>query len=333
MGDGQFVDEAAGQLRGPAAIDQPVGGEGDPGVLLGAGDADIGQAAFLLEALLALFVDAALAGEDAFLPAGQEDQRELQPLGAVQGHDLDRPVAVRVLGRRPLQVHDQGDMLQIGLQRLELLHGLGQFLQVLQPRLAAGAVGLLHVGVAALLQHCLHHLPVRRGLGQGAPAVQVAHEVGQGGAGAGLKLVGVDQAAHGRQGGEVVLPGDLQNLLHAGVADAALRHIDDPLEGQVVVLGLDQAQIGVGVADFGPFEEAGAADDLVGDGQHDQPFLEGPHLEGGADQDGHVLVFQARLAGVGATRGLDLVGDQTRLGLAVPDSAHPHLVAAVVLGP
>ncbi len=48
-----------------------------------------------------------------------------------------------------------------------------------------------------------------RGLGQGAPAVEVAHEVGQGGAGAGLKLVGVDQAAHRRQGRQVVLAGQL----------------------------------------------------------------------------------------------------------------------------
>jgi len=69
VGDGQFIDEAAGQLRGPAAIDHAVGGEADARVLLGAGDADVGQAAFLLQSLQALFVDAALAGEDAFLPA------------------------------------------------------------------------------------------------------------------------------------------------------------------------------------------------------------------------------------------------------------------------
>jgi hypothetical protein len=120
----------------------------------------------------------------------------------------------------------------------------------------------------------------------------------------------------------------MQDLLDAGVADAALGHVDDALEGQIVVLGLDQAQIGVGVADFGALEEAGPANDLIGDGQHEEALFERPHLEGGAHQDGHVLVLHALLAG-----GLDLVGDQAGLGLAVPDAAHAHLVAAVVLGP
>src|SRR5690606_25832120 len=49
VGDRQFIDEAAGQLRGPAAIDHAVGGEADARILLGAGDADVGQTAFLLQ--------------------------------------------------------------------------------------------------------------------------------------------------------------------------------------------------------------------------------------------------------------------------------------------
>ena len=151
MGQWQFIDEAAGQLAGPAAIDLPVGHEADPGLLVGPGDADIGQAALFLEALGALVVHAALAGEDAFLPAGQEDQRELQPLGRVQGHDLHGVVAGAAV-----EVHDQGDVLHIGLQRVEGAHRLDQFLEVLQPRLAGRTlVEAQGVGIATFLEYGL----------------------------------------------------------------------------------------------------------------------------------------------------------------------------------
>jgi hypothetical protein len=106
------------------------------------------------------------------------------------------------------------------------------------------------------------------------------------------------------------------SFCHRGVADAALGGVDDALEGQVVVRRLDQPQIGVGVADFGPFEEPRAADHLVGDLQHHEALFEGPHLERGADQDGHLAVLAAGPLGL-----LDLVGDHPALGLAVPDAA------------
>ena len=54
----------------------------DAGALAGAGDADIGEAALFLEAGAAAFVHRALGGEQAFLPAGQEDGVELEALGA-----------------------------------------------------------------------------------------------------------------------------------------------------------------------------------------------------------------------------------------------------------
>ncbi len=134
--------------------------------------------------------------------------------------------------------------------------------------------------------------------------------------------------AHRPHGRDAVLARDVQDFLDAGVADAALGRVDDALEGQIVVLGLDQPQIGVGVADFRSLEEARAADDDIGNGQHQKAFFKRPHLKRRANKDGHVLVIHALLA-----RGLDLVGDQAGLGLAVPDAAHADLVAAVVLGP
>ena len=72
----------------------------------------------------------------------------------MQGHDLHSVVAARAL-----EVEHQGDVLQVGLQVLELAHGLDQLLQVLQPPLALRpAVGAQHVGVAALVEHRLQQL-------------------------------------------------------------------------------------------------------------------------------------------------------------------------------
>jgi hypothetical protein len=90
----------------------------------------------------------------------------------------------------------------------------------------------------------------------------------------------------------------------------------------------EQAEVGVGVADLRALEEAGAADDGVGDLEEDEALLEGAHLEGGADQDGDVAV-----AAAAALPGLDVVGDEAGLGVAVPDAADAELLAGRVLGP
>ena len=66
----------------PEIMDPAVLREGNEGAALGAGDADIGEAALFLEAGAALLVERALVREQAFLPAGQEDRAEFQPLGA-----------------------------------------------------------------------------------------------------------------------------------------------------------------------------------------------------------------------------------------------------------
>ena len=107
MGFRQFVEEARRDGRLPQAVDAAVGDEPDVQVLLGARQADIGEAALFLEARAAALVERALVREQAFLPAGQEDGVELQPLGGMQRHDGDG-VELGVL----LGVHDQRDMLE-----------------------------------------------------------------------------------------------------------------------------------------------------------------------------------------------------------------------------
>src|SRR3546814_11629088 len=83
---GQLVDEARGDGGGPGAVHAPVGGEGDDDALARAGEADISEPALLLQAAPPGLVEGALVGEQALLPARQEDGVELQALGGVQGH-------------------------------------------------------------------------------------------------------------------------------------------------------------------------------------------------------------------------------------------------------
>ena len=88
-------------------MDAAVGDEPQMQVPLGAGQADIGEAALFLEPGAAALVERALVREQAFLPAGQEHRLELQPLGRMQRHDGDRVELLVLLG-----VHDQRDMLE-----------------------------------------------------------------------------------------------------------------------------------------------------------------------------------------------------------------------------
>src|SRR6185437_11964864 len=77
----QLIEEARRHRRGPQAVDAPIGGEIDAGALARAGQADMRQAALLLEAGAAALVERALVGEQAFLPAGQEYGVEFESLG------------------------------------------------------------------------------------------------------------------------------------------------------------------------------------------------------------------------------------------------------------
>ena len=121
--------------------------------------------------------------------------------------------------------------------------------------------------------------------------------------------------------------------LHGGVAEAALGHVDDALEGEVVGRLRDDAQVGEGVADFHALVEARTADDAVGQAELDEAVFELAHLERGAHQNGDlvermVLALLARLA----LQLLDLLADGARFFLRVPGAGDLHLLAGHVLG-
>src|SRR3546814_10255225 len=63
-------------------------------------------------------------------------------------------------------------------------------------------------------------------------------------------------------------------LAQRGDADAAARHVDDPLERQIVVALVDHPQVRDGVAHLLALVEPRTPDHPVGDAERDQPFLE-----------------------------------------------------------
>ena len=109
---------------------------------LRARQADVGEPALLLQARRAALVQAALVGEQPLLPARQEHDVELQPLGRVQRHQRDALVAVvRV------DVHDQRDVLQEALQRLELVHEADSSFRFSSRDCACGLLSFCHICV------------------------------------------------------------------------------------------------------------------------------------------------------------------------------------------
>ena len=65
--------------------------------------------------------------------------------------------------------------------------------------------------------------------------------------------------------GGILLRGNLPHDFHRSRADAARRAVDDPSQAQIIGRRGNEAQIRQHVLDLGPVEEAGAADDAVGD--------------------------------------------------------------------
>src|SRR5690606_13255899 len=112
--------------------------------------------------------------------------------------------------------------------------------------------------------------------------------------------------------------------LQRGIADAALGHVDDALEGEVVGIVGNNAQVGDGVADFAAFVELGAADDAVIDPEGDEALLELAHLVGSADEDGDVVEILALAMDL-----LDLLADLAGFLLAIPDRGDADLVAGL----
>ena len=266
--------------------------------------ADVGEAALLLQ--LGLVAQRALVREDAVLEPGEEDHRELQALGGVEGHQRDHPGVVAVGGvgdlvgvghqRHPLEEVAEPDRDGAGLDLggvgagsgLRVLGELARHRDELGEVLHAGAVlrvlaGLELGEVAGALEHRLQdHVGALVGLDHRLDLLHHRHERldvlqaagGQAGRlrGAGQRLPERDPVALG-EGGDAGL---------GPLADAALGGVEHPPQRDLVG-GVDQhPQVGQRVADLLALVEAHPADDLVGLAGADEHLLEDPRLGVGA---------------------------------------------------
>ena len=220
---------------------------------------------------------------------------------------LSRSITSEMCSRKPAEI-------------LEILHGAHQLLEVFQPPGGVGGAVLLpHLGVAALVQHDFGQLGVRHGIFLGAPALEAGHQLAQRQPRFRLHLVGGRQRGGGLGQRNALLAGIVVQHLHGGVAEAALGHVDDALEGEVVGRLRDDAQIGQRVPDFGALVEARAADDAIGQAELDEAVFEFAHLERGAHQNGDLVerMVEPLVAGV-ALQLLDLLADRAGFFLRSP---------------
>ena len=120
----------------------------------------------------------------------------------------------------------------------------------------------------------------------------------------------------------------LVHLLKRLRAEPAFGLVVDPLECQVVRRLRDYPQVREGIADFGAFVEAEAADDAVGHADLDEAILELAGLVLCAHEDRDLVQPDAL-----PFKAFDLLANTARFFGPVPHADHADLVARIRLGP
>ncbi len=133
----------------------PIGDERDKRLLLRAREPDISEPPLLLQPCKAAFIKRALAGKQPLLPARQEHDGKLKPLGGMQSHQGDFLARAVFFGR----FHHQRHMLQEAGECLEILHRAHKLFEVLKPARCIGRfVVLPHLGEAGFIQDHLRKI-------------------------------------------------------------------------------------------------------------------------------------------------------------------------------
>ena len=301
--------------------------------LPGPSDADVGQPALLLH-LIGLG-EGTDVREDTFLDADDEDVRELEALGGVQCHQQHpRVVAVDLVG-----VGDQRHLLDELFDGGELPGRTDQLAEVLQPpRCFDRAFRLELAQVPAAIDRRLQELG--RSIGdEWRETVEQLHEPFDAPhrSARDARVLGVAERLDER------LPVRCRPRVEPadrGVADAALRFVEDALDAHLVERVDDRPEIGERVLDLLAVVETGAADHLVGDTGAHEGFFDDPALRVRPVEDGDVappLAVGVVEVGCGAghPRGfvrlvLGLVArDPVTLAVVAPE--HLRLAAGVVV--
>ncbi len=247
----------------------------------GAGEADVAEAAFFVQAGFGAFVDGFFVGEHAVFDADHEDDIELEAFAGVEAHEFDGIVVAAVIERG-----EQGilsDVIGNGAFRVVLRpegDGVDEFIDVAFAFVDFGGLFFfasfeMFVIVAALDGF---------GEGFGDGFFRLIESVDE------MELAdGVDEVFVGGDVVGVGAGGDEIEALHVGevfdeadgfFADAALGFVDDAGEGGGVLGIGEEAEHAEAVADFGTVVEGKAAVDFEGD------FAA---CESGFDGAGHVV--------------------------------------------
>ena len=268
-------------------------------------------------------------GEDAFLHPGHEDDRELEPLRQVEGHQGH---AARIPGQLVQVAHERGGVEEplhrrVLVRELVVLGGGDQLLQVLEPPLGLGALLLPErLPVAGGVQHLVEE----GGYGQGGPSLPEA------GAEPGELLEPAARLAREvrREEGTLLqqrVPlagGHLLEPDHARAPDAPRRRPDRAPEGDVVARVQREAQVRERVLDLPPLVEADGADEDVGHAAAAQRLLEHARLSVRAVEDGDVAPLPPLVP-----EAPDRLGDEVRLLVLVPRAIDRGRLPLDILGP
>ena len=122
-----------------------------------------------------------------------------------------------------------------------------------------------------------------------APALERLRQIEQRFSRAWRQLIRFDDLARGLIERNDAGAGQLVDALDRRVAEAALRHVDDALEFQIVGGVGDDVEIGDRVLDFLALVKARTADDAIGKPERDEAIFDGAHLGRSAHQNGHVV--------------------------------------------
>src|SRR5579875_2674839 len=277
----QFADEARGQGTLPLAAHAPIGGIRDESAPPRPREPDISKPALFLESFEPRLVHRALVRKEALLPAGQEDIVEFEAFGAVQGHEADH-VAAGFGG----VLHDEADVIEEPAEAVEFSHRRDQLFEVFEPTRRVGRfIRLPHRRVARFVENLSGEIGMGGVVEEAAPAVEIGSEGRERTARGRLQLVGADENLRRIAERHFARPRERVQSLQGRGADAALRHVDDALESEVVRRLMDEAQIGQRIADFLPLGEPQAADYAIGEAEGQESLFDLAGLETGADED------------------------------------------------
>ena len=317
------------------------GGMAEDEKTLRPGDSDIGETALLLE--LWGVAEAAHVREHPFFHPDEKDDRKLETLGVVQGHERHRTrrlhgVDVRNQGRgfeELLQAPETGHAVpgliaKIGCRPplFELGRNGQQLLKVFHPaeRLDR-ALAFQLCDVSRIVEDRLHDRPGSIG-SSGDQQVHQGDKLGERVGGSRRKTRVLTGALHCLIEGDALGLGHAVDVTNRGVPNTALGYVHDSLHRHRVCGIHDCLEVGHDVLDLAPVVELGTANHLIRHAVADKDFFDDTGLGVGAIEHRHVGSRQAVIL-----ERPDSLGDEGRLIVFVLGAIDGDRGALTEVGP